>query len=92
MKYLKAKQKKGRKGKEINYNDQPEMQDYLLPNDLITLEKQRKLFQFRTRMNFLPYNFLSTNSKFNCERLAIKKSQMNTFMIANFVKKIIKMN
>ena len=67
MKCLKAKQKKGSQGKIINYDNQPEMQEYLLPNDLLTLETQRKLFKFRTRMNFLPSNFPTTNSKLNCE-------------------------
>ena len=67
MKYLKAKQQKSSKGKEIKYKNQPEMQDYLLPNELLTLEKQRKLFKFRSRMNFLPSNFPSSNSKLECE-------------------------
>ena len=54
IQYLKAKQRKCSKGKEINFSNLPKIQDYLLPNDIFTLEKQRKLFKFRSRMNFLP--------------------------------------
>ena len=68
MKYLKAKQKKCSKGKEIIYSNKPEIQDYLLPNDKTTIEMQRNLFKFRTRMNDLPSNFPSSSSDLKCEK------------------------
>ena len=73
MQYFKAKQKKCSNGKEIKYTNQPEIQNYLLPNDIFTLEKQRKLFKFRSRMNFLPSNFPSSNPKVACEAPCKKK-------------------
>ena len=63
--YLKGKIKT--KGKDIIYSEYPEIQDYLLPYDSLTLEFKRKMFKFRTRMNMIPANFSSTNLDLVCE-------------------------
>ena len=65
MAYLKGKIKT--KGKEILYSEYPEIQDYLLPYDSLTLELKKKMFKFRTRMNVIPANFSSTNLDLMCE-------------------------
>ena len=65
MAYLKVKIKT--KGKEILYSKYPEIQDYLLPYDSLSLELKKKMFKFRTRMNVIPANFSSTNLDLICE-------------------------
>ena len=52
--YLKNKIKL--KGKEIIYNDL-KCQNYLLPNNTLSLEQQLDIFSYRVRMNKLKYNF-----------------------------------
>ena len=66
IKYLKRKIKT--KGNEIFYSDYPEIQDYLMPYDSLTLDMKRKMFKFRTRMNLIPANFSSTNWELRCEK------------------------
>ena len=66
IKYLKGKIKT--KGNEIFYSDYPEIQDYLMPYDSLTLDTKRKMFKFRTRMNLIPANFSSTNWELRCEK------------------------
>ena len=70
MAYLKGKIKT--KGKEILYSEYPEIQDYLLPYDSLTLELKKKMFKFRTRMNVIPANFSSTNLDLMCETPCIE--------------------
>ena len=65
MAYLKGKIKT--KGKEILYSKYPEIQDYLLPYDSLSLELKKKMFKFCTRMNIIPANFSSTNLDLMCE-------------------------
>ena len=50
--------KRGSKGSEITYL-QLEMSDYLLPNNEISIEDQRKLFSIRNKMYQIPSNFCS---------------------------------
>ena len=69
--YLKGKIKT--KGNEILYSEYPEIQEYLLPYDSLTLEMKRKMFKFRTRMNMIPANFSSTNFELMCETPCNKK-------------------
>ena len=66
IEYLKGKIKT--KGNEIFYSEYPEIQDYLLPYDSLTLDMKRKMFKFRTRMNIIPANFSSTNFDLMCEK------------------------
>ena len=60
IKYLTKKQKKGEKGRDIDYKTL-ELQDYLCPHSNLKLEDQRILFSYRSRMNQLKTNF-SRNS------------------------------
>ena len=53
---LNLKKKIKSKGKEIIYGDL-KAQNYLLPNNILTLEEQREIFRYRTRMNKLKCNF-----------------------------------
>ena len=55
------------KANNILYSEYPEIQDYLLPYDSLTLDTNRKMFQFRTRMNPIPSNFSSTDVDLFCE-------------------------
>ena len=59
--YLLSKVKS--KGKEINYRSLFQCQEYLLPNNFLTLNEQREIFSYRTRMNKLKYNFSGNNDK-----------------------------
>ena len=46
------------------------MADYLQPNDSVTVQQQRELFEVRTRMNQLPVNFgVETYCETNCGEL-----------------------
>ena len=80
------------KGSEINYGEYLTCQQYLLPNNILSIDDQREIFAYRTRMNNLKYNF-SNNSEsqyclckhqiltnqhlFNCEYLNNEKSKIN---------------
>ena len=50
------KQKRGQKGRHINY-ERLEMSDYLLPECQISVEDKKELFLIRSEMNELPCNF-----------------------------------
>ena len=50
--------KRGSKGSKITYL-QLEMSEYLLPNDELSIEDQRKLFSIRNEMYPIPSNFCS---------------------------------
>ena len=39
------------KGKGIEYGEELKCQGYLLPNTILTLEEQREIFSYRSRMN-----------------------------------------
>ena len=41
------------KGKEIVFKKNLQCQIYLLPNNILTVQEQRAIFAFRTRMNFI---------------------------------------
>ena len=62
--YLLKKHHTGSKGKQICY-EELRMRDYLLPNNIITLEDQRYIFSLRCRMNNISSNF--TNEHVLCE-------------------------
>ena len=51
LKYLLSKIKS--KGKEIVLRKNLQCQIYLLPNKVLTIQEQRAIFSFRTRMNIL---------------------------------------
>ena len=53
---LVEKQKRGQKGRQINY-ERLEMSDYLLPECQISVEDKKELFLIRSEMNELPCNF-----------------------------------
>ena len=50
--------KRGSKGQEISYTELG-MSEYLLPNDNLNIENQRKIFSMRNRMEKIPANFSS---------------------------------
>ena len=56
--YLTSKIKS--KGSEINYGKYLKCQQYLLPNSFLTIDDQREIFSYRTRMNNINHKF-STN-------------------------------
>ena len=59
-------QKRGKKGNEIQYKSL-RMAEYLLPNEELTVENQREIFEIRNRMVNIPSNFKSEKeSKETC--------------------------
>ena len=50
-----------------NYYNILQCQEYLLPNNFLTLKEQREIFSYRARMNKLKYNFSGSNNKEFCE-------------------------
>ena len=65
VQYLKSKIKS--KGKEIQYGNSLMCQGYLLPNSFLTLQEQRTIFAYRSRMNNLKYNYSGTNILEKCQ-------------------------
>ena len=55
------------KGKEIPYRNNLKFQQYLLANNILTLQDQRAIFSFCKRMNNLKDNFSSTNTLEHCK-------------------------
>ena len=55
---------RGSKGKEIIYKD-IQTAEYLLPNNEITIEEQRKIFAIRNRMIDIPANFIAKEKNDN---------------------------
>ena len=45
------------KGNQINYGNKLNIQSYLMPNNVLTLEQQRDIFNYRSEMNPLKNNF-----------------------------------
>ena len=80
--------KRGSKGQEIKYTELG-MSEYLLPNDELNIENQRKIFSMRNRMEKIPYNYSSNKENrkkctsceeyedmehiYNCEYLNIEE-------------------
>ena len=59
-------EKRGTKGKEIDYS-YLEMASYLLPfNNFLTIDEKCELFSVKKRMINIPYNF-SSKSEHKCE-------------------------
>ena len=58
--YTYLMKKRGKKGKEINY-PAIQMSDYLLPNDELSIEEQRQIFEMRNKMSNIPSNYSSEN-------------------------------
>ena len=54
------------KGSEIDYGEFLTLQDYLRPNDILTLAEQRALFSYRVRANELQYNTPGSGEKEFC--------------------------
>jgi hypothetical protein len=54
------------KGQEIKYGQKLECQGYLLPNNILTLQDQRDIFSYRSRMNKLEYNYKGNNIEEKC--------------------------
>ena len=57
---LKQKQEKGSKGRNIQYEDKFMMADYLCPNNQLSVEDQRIVFQIRSRTNPIQANIGKT--------------------------------
>ena len=57
---LKQKQEKGSKGRNIHYEDKFMMADYLCPNNQLSVEDQRIVFQIRSRTNPIQANIGKT--------------------------------
>ena len=55
---------RGSKGKEIIYTE-IQTDEYLLPNNEITIEKQGKIFAIRHRMIDIPANFIAKEKNYN---------------------------
>ena len=54
--YLIEEQEAGSKGRNILYSKKLEMASYLYPNNYLSVENQRQIFQIRSRSNPLPAN------------------------------------
>ena len=54
--YLHKKQEAGSKGRNILCSKKLEMASYLYPNNYLSVENQRQIFQIRSRSNPLPAN------------------------------------
>ena len=54
--YLKQKQEKGSKERNLHYEDKFMMADYLCPNDQLSVEDQRVVCQIRSRKNHIEAN------------------------------------
>ena len=65
VQYFKSKIKS--KGKEIQYGNNLMCQVYLLLNSFLTLQEQRAIFSYRSRMNNLKYNYSGTNILEKCQ-------------------------
>ena len=58
--------KRRKKGKEITYNN-IQMSQYLLPNNQLEIQDQKKIFEMRNRMTIIPENYPSKyKEKSNC--------------------------
>ena len=55
------------KGKGIEYGEELKCQGYLLPNTILTLEEQREIFSYRSRMNKLSYNYKGNKIEEKCK-------------------------
>ena len=78
------------KGKEIVYKKNLQCQTYLLPNNILTVQEQRAIFAFRTRMNFIKNNFKGNNSieYCQCESEMTNKHLYECILLNNSEKKI----
>ena len=63
LNYLRGKQ--GNKGSEITYKV-IQMADYLLPDNNLSIDQKRKLFEIRNGMTQIPSNFSSRDNVFYC--------------------------
>ena len=63
LQYLTGKQ--GSKGKQMRYTD-IEMAAYLLPDNKLTIEQKRRIFEIRNGMIDIPSNFSHRNEIFYC--------------------------
>ena len=67
--YLQQKQKKGKKGRLIKYEN-IQMVDYLLPECSLSVMDKTEMFAFRCEINDLPNNFgKSELCEFSCQEL-----------------------
>ena len=60
IKELTSKQKPDLKGSLITYEETIQKADYLLPNKILELEDERKIFRIRSKTNRLPSNLGET--------------------------------
>ena len=88
FKYLLSKVKS--KGKEITYQKGLQCQTYLLANNVLTIQEQRAIFSFRTRMNFLKNNYKGNYSVeyCQCESEITNKHLYECNVLNNIEKKI----
>ena len=54
--YLHKKKETGSKGRNLLYTNKLEMANYLCPNNYLSVENQRQIFEIRSRSNPLPSN------------------------------------
>ena len=86
FKYLLLKVKS--KGKEIVYQKNLQCQTYLLPNNVLTIQEQRAVFSFRTRMNCLKNNYKGNNVVEYCQcDSEISNKHLYECMVLNNTKK-----
>ena len=88
FKYLLSKIKS--KGKEICYKKDLQCQTYLLPNNILTVQEQRAIFSYRTRMNNIKNNFKENNlvEYCQCESELNNKHLYECMVLNNSVKNI----
>ena len=88
FKYLLSKVKS--KGKEIVYQKDLQCQTYLLPNNILTIQEQRAIFSFRTRMNYWNNNYKGKNivEYCQCESEITNKHLYECKVLNNIEKKI----
>ena len=58
--YVYLMKKRGEKGKEIDY-PAIQMSEYLLPNEELSIDDQRNIFEIRNKMSNIPSNYSSEN-------------------------------
>ena len=55
------------KGQEIKFGLELKCQGYLLPNNILTLQEQRNIFSYRSRMKKINHNFKGNNIEEKCQ-------------------------
>ena len=77
--------KKGKKGSEIEVKSL-KMSEYLLPNDVLTIEEQRNIFEIRNKMSNIPSNF-KTEKDSTVKCICGEKESMKHIYICKQIKR-----